>query len=133
MPNTITKKLIMTLTLMLAIIGGIHFSTSNTVSAAPFVTIDYGETRHGHRVWWVVDKGSLDLCDLYTGIEVNLENEYNLEEHWIYKFYETKNGWGFSRVGYTGKGAQIKSHEKATGKLVANDKLANDILYIALH
>lgn len=127
------KKLIMILAVTLGFFGGLHFFSASEVSAAPFVKLDYGETRNGHRVWWYVDKGSLDLCDLYTGIEVSLENEHNLEEHWIYKFFETKNGWGYSRVGYTGKGALIKTREKSTGKLVANDRLANDILYIALH
>jgi len=127
------KKLTVILTLPLAILGCIQFSTFNQVSAAPFVKLDYGETRNGHHVFWYVDKGSLDLCDLYTGIEVNLENENYLEEHWIYKFFETKNGWGYTRIGYTGKGAQINTHEKTAGKLVANNRLANDILYIALH
>lgn len=133
MSHNAIKKMFAILALAFACFGGIQFSTINNVYAAPFVKLDYGETRGRLHVFWLVDKGSLDSRDTYTSITVELEDGYSVVEHWIYKFFETKNGWVYTRTGYTGKGTPIKTHEKATGELVANNRLANDILYIALH
>ncbi|WP_185753612.1 hypothetical protein [Selenomonas sp. AB3002] len=106
--------------------------------AHPLVRIDYGDIIHGQHSWWAVDKGSLkhggrtsDKKDwTWVDIEVSYGNYYEEIEFRKYHFVSTQNGWEYTWKGWTGKHAPISSGRE---ELVSNDRLANDILYIALH
>lgn len=106
--------------------------------ALPNVNIDYGETFNGHHSWWAVDKGSLKHGGkssrpedwTWVDIQASYVNYYYEIEARKYHFVSTKNGWKYSWKGWTGKHAPISSEHE---ELVSNDRLANDILYVALH
>ena len=128
------KKLALCLGTISVLMGGIQAVNPTTTFAQPFVTIDYGEHQGNMHVWWSVDKGSAwvkgsppkrTLC-----IHASLENGYNEVECRDYSFRQKDGQWYYQWNGFTGKHAPLSSG--FGWKKVSKDKLANDILYIAL-
>ena len=113
-------------------------SLNHSVHAHPLVRIDYGDIIHGQHSWWAVDKGSLkhggrtsDKKDwTWVDVEVSYGNYYEEIEFRKYHFVSTQNGWVYTWKGWTGKHAPISSEHE---ELVSNNRLANDILFIALN
>lgn len=126
------SKIALSLGAAAVIIGGVQTINAPTACAKPFINIDYGEHEGKMHVWWMVDKGSVKgqppasplsiraiLCDNYTDRECR-----------DYKFQQKNGQWYFRWDGLTGKSSPISSG--SDWKEVSGDRLANDVLYIAL-
>lgn len=102
-----------------------------TISAAPYIQIDYNSS---NGTYWAVDKGSV------TGIGTP-QSPYSINAEWIDRWencigtrffdFKQENGvWKYRYHGYTGKGGKIPY---TNWSRVSSNKLANDILYIVLN
>lgn len=105
-------------------IGGVM---PEQVSAASYVTIDYGEYRGHIHHWWDVDINSIRHNGNETTVEVGLDNANDEEEERTYHFKYSGDYWLYMYDTWTGKGDFIKGR---SWNRVSSDRLANDVLYI---
>lgn len=109
---------------------------SSVVQANPGVRIDYGETSHNTPCFWYVDfatlkkSGTSDDQMIKVNVSLNTEQYTILERH--YQFIKQNGIWVFKwTVPFGGK--HNASDSGPVWQNVSNERLANDVLYIAIN
>ncbi len=113
-----------------------YVNMPSEAQAYPGVRIDYGETYHNVHRFWYVDLATLRKTgtsdNLLIKVDVSLETEqYSiLERH--YQFIKQNGIWVFKwTVPFGGK--HNASDSGPVWQNVSNERLANDVLYIAIN
>lgn len=132
------RKICSGLLIMISLMGLVwtaeNAAGTKVAFAEPFIKLDYGQKMGKIPVWWMADKGSVRIAGTIAKpefrIRATLCNEhYDMDER-HYRFTQRNGEWIYWWDGWTGKHESISSHNWNT---VKGNRLANDLLYIAIH